>query len=159
MKAPAAIRSVARFALIAVGVGAAIACGDARRASSDLAATCAAIDSANAVFTKAHVQGDIPTIDAMFARDAQSFPPGAPPVVGPAALHQLTVDYLAAGIHAFTETQTGCYGSEDLVVDQGNYEVVYGDDSTVERGKYLNVWAREDGALRIRANIWNTSAP
>ena len=129
----------------------------AEPASFDLSAARDIIERKNAEFTSAHVAGDVATIDAMFTRNAKSFPPGAEAAVGPAALHTGTVEYLKSGIKAFSERTTDLYGNADLLVDQGEYEVTYGPDNTVERGKYLNVWKQEDGAWKIHANIWNTN--
>jgi len=123
----------------------------------DLSAARTIIEQKNAQFTAAHVAGDVATIDAMFTRDARSFPPGADAAIGSAALHTLTVEYLKSGIKAFTERTTDLYGDGDLLIDQGEYVVTYGPDNTVERGKYLNVWKQEDGTWKIHANIWNTS--
>lgn len=123
----------------------------------DLSAARAVIERKNAQFTAAHVAGDVATIDAMFTRDAKSFPPGSEAAVGPAALHTLTVEYLKSGITSFTEQTTDLYGTADLLIDQGEYNVTYGPEHTVERGKYLNVWKQEDGEWKIHANIWNTS--
>jgi len=47
-------------------------------------------------------------------------------VIGPAALHAFTVEYLASGIKEFREETTGCYGNGDLLVDEGAYVVTYG---------------------------------
>lgn len=126
-------------------------------AAFDLAAARALIEQKNAQFTTAHVTGDVATIDAMFTRDATSFPPGAEPAVGQAALHALTVDFLKVGIRTFTERTTSLYGNSEILIDQGEYELAYGPDSTVERGKYVNVWKQEDGGWKIQTNIWNTS--
>jgi ketosteroid isomerase-like protein len=123
----------------------------------DLAVARAVIEQKNAQFTQAHVTGDVATIDAMFTRDATSFPPGAEPAVGPAALHALTVDFLKIGVKAFTERTTTLYGNSELLIDQGEYEITYGPANTVERGKYVNVWRQEDGTWKIQTNIWNTS--
>ena len=128
-------------------------------AAFDLSAARAIIEGQNARFTKAHVAGDVATIDAMFTRDAKSFPPGAEPAIGPAALHTLTVEYLKAGIKSFSEQTTDLYGNGELLVDQGEYIVTYGPENTVERGKYLNVWKQEDGEWKIHANMWNASPP
>lgn len=128
-------------------------------AAFDLRAACAIVQRMNAQFTSAHVAGDVATIDAMFTRDAKSFPPGAEAAVGPAALHAGTVEYLKLGVKEFREQTTDCYGNGDLLVDQGAYVVTYGPDNIVERGKYLNVWKQEDGTWKIHANIWNTSPP
>jgi hypothetical protein len=37
--------------------------------------------------------------------------------------------------------------------------MVYGEDHTVEKGKYLNVWKFVDGDWKIYSNIWNANAP
>lgn len=123
----------------------------------DLAAMRKVIEAQNDRFTKAHVAGDIAAIDAMFTRDARSLPPGAAPSVGVAAIHELTAEYLEAGVHEFREETTDFYGHQDLLVDAGTYVMIYGAERTVEHGKYLNVWTREDGAWKIRTNIWNAS--
>lgn len=125
--------------------------------SFDLPAACETVQRQNAEFTRAHVTGDVAAIDGMFTQDAKSFPPGADAAVGLPAIHALTVEFLKAGIKEFREETTDCYGTDDLLVDQGTYVVVYGPDSTTEHGKYLNVWKQVGGAWRIHANIWNTS--
>ena len=123
----------------------------------DLAATRRIIEQQNDRFTRAHVAGDVVTIDSMFTSDATSLPPGAEPATGLAAIHGVTVEYLKSGITQFREETTGFYGNEDLVIDQGNYSVTYGPNHTVERGKYLNVWKRDGGRWKIQINVWNTS--
>jgi ketosteroid isomerase-like protein len=128
-------------------------------ANFDLSAARSIIERKNAQFTAAHVAGDAATIDAMFTRDAKSFPPGSEVAIGAAALHTLTVEYLKSGIKSFTEQTTDLYGTSEILIDQGEYSVTYGPNNAVERGKYLNVWKQEDGEWRIHANIWNTSPP
>ena len=152
--------SFTRRAVTGVALAASLAgCDRAEPQRFDLAAARKAIDANNARFTRAHVEGDVATIDAMFTRDAKSLPPEAEAAVGPTALHALTVDYVKAGISEFREETVDFYGNADLLVDQGNYIVIYGLDHKVERGKYLNVWAQEGGVWKIRTNIWNTNAP
>jgi ketosteroid isomerase-like protein len=148
-------------------VAAAIAaCGDvqpppatATPPAFDLAAARKVIEGNNLRFTQAHVTGDQALIDSMFTADAKSLPPGADPVVGRDAISKLTSDYLAYGVYEFTEETTDFYGNADLLIDQGNYRMVYGKDRVVETGKYLNVWQQEDGVWKIQTNIWNTNAP
>jgi ketosteroid isomerase-like protein len=129
----------------------------ANAAAFDLSAMRTIIEAQNERFTRAHVAGDIATIDAMFTRDARSFPPGADAAIGLAAIHALTAEYLKAGVAEFREDTTDFYGNQDLLIDAGTYEMTYGADRVVERGKYLNVWKQEDGAWKIHANIWNTN--
>lgn len=130
----------------------------ATAAPFDLAAMRKVIEAQNERFTKAHVAGDIAAIDAMFTRDATSFPPGADAVVGLAAIHELTAEYLKAGVTEFREVTTDFYGNQDLLVDAGRYVMTYGADKVTERGHYLNVWRQEDGTWKIHANMWNTNS-
>lgn len=111
----------------------------------------------NKQFTDAHVAGDVGAIDAMFLPDARSYPPGAPAAVGIAAIHDLTVEFLKAGVTEFREETTAFYGGAEYVVDEGTYVLTYGAGVT-ERGKYINVWKQVGGNWRIQANIWNTDA-
>ncbi len=144
--------------LLATACGRAAA-GDAGASAFDLAAARAQIEALNARFTQAHVQGDSVTIDSMFAPDARSLPPGADAAVGIAAIHELTMEYLKAGITGFREETVGFYGTRDLVVDEGTYVLTYGTPPVTERGKYLNVWKQVGGTWKLQTNIWNTGAP
>ena len=117
------------------------------------------IERKNEQFTRAHVMGNRATIDAMFTDDAKVLPPNADPVIGRVAIDKLTAEFIAYGITEFHERTTDFYGTGELLVDQGDYVMVYGPDKTVERGKYLNVWKRVDGEWKIYSNIWSANAP
>jgi len=125
----------------------------------DLAAARREISELNTRFTQAHLTGDIARIDSMFTTDATSYPPGGAAVTGAQAMHDFTVEYIAAGLTEFREESSDFYGNADFVVDAGTYVVTYGSDQVTERGKYLNVWKRVDGAWRIQSNIWNSDGP
>jgi hypothetical protein len=150
--------SLACAALTACGAPSPAAKPDAAPAF-DLAAARATITEQNARFTRAHVTGDIATIDSMFTPDARSLPPSADAAVGIAAIHGLTVDYLKAGVADFREETVSFYGNAEVVVDEGTYTMTYGTPPVTERGKYLNVWRNVGGRWRIQTNIWNAAAP
>ena len=133
--------------------------GKSGAVSFDLSATRKVIEENNERFTRAHVTGDSALIDNMFTEDARVLPPGADPVIGRAAIAELTSQYILSGVTEFREETTDFYGNEDLLIDQGSYVMVYGKEKTVEKGKYLNVWKKEGGIWKIYSNIWNTNAP
>lgn len=128
-------------------------------AAFDLDATRLEIAELNERFTSAHLTGDVDVIDAMLAPDAVAYPPGAEAVRGFPALHDFTVEYLAAGLSEFREETTEFYGNGEIVVDAGTYVVTWGAEPVTERGKYLNVWQKVDGEWKIRSNMWNVDAP
>jgi len=124
----------------------------------DLEATRAIITKQNTQFGVAHIAGDVAAIDAMFAPDARSYPPGASAAIGIEAIHALTVDFLKAGVTEFREETASFYGNAEYVIDEGSYLLTYGRGIT-ERGKYVNVWKQVNGQWRIQSNIWNADAP
>jgi len=125
----------------------------------DLKAMKKVIEEKNNRFTRAHLTGDTATIDNMFTEDARSFPPNAEAAVGRPAIARLTTDFLTYGLKEFSETSTALYGNNDYLVDEGTYYMTYGKDSTVEKGKYINVWKNINGDWKIYSNIWNTNTP
>ncbi|MBK6381209.1 MAG: nuclear transport factor 2 family protein [Chitinophagaceae bacterium] len=113
----------------------------------------------NEQFTRAHVTGDHWVIDTMFTEDARSFPPNADAVIGRTAIALLTAGFIKFGVQEFREETTALYGNADYLVDEGNYFMRYGKDSTSENGKYINVWKKTGGDWKIYSNIWNSNMP
>ncbi|WP_462222061.1 YybH family protein [Ferruginibacter sp.] len=130
-----------------------------KAANFDINAIKKIIQEKNSQFTKAHVSGDHAIIDTMFTEDARSFPPNADAVVGRAAIATLTAEYIKFGVKEFREETTAIYGYADYLIDEGNYFMRYGKDSTIENGKYINVWKNTGNDWKIYSNIWNTSMP
>lgn len=126
-------------------------------AEFNMAAAKKYIREKNKQFTEAHVSGDNLAIDTLFTLDAKSFPPNAEPVIGRDAISKLTAEYIKYGVSQFHEETVEFYGNEDLLIDQGNYTMTYGPDSTFEKGKYINVWKKVDGQWKIYSNMWNTN--
>ena len=132
--------------------------GQAGKSGPDMDALKMIIEAKNLAFTQAHVTGDREVIDAMFTDDARVLPPNSDPVEGRQAIDELTRQYIEYGVYEFHEETIDFYGSGDLLIDQGNYVMVYGPEKTREEGKYLNVWRLVDGDWKIHSNIWNSNA-
>jgi hypothetical protein len=128
-------------------------------ATFDLAAIKKIIAEKNNKFTQAHIKGDTAYLNNIFTKDAKVFAPGADVVIGRPAIAALNVEYVQSGIKQFDEVTTGLYGNNDYVFDEGTYYFRYGKENTIEKGKYLNVWKKENGDWKIFTNMWNTNAP
>jgi ketosteroid isomerase-like protein len=136
-----------------------LGCNQKQKHAFDLTAMKQIIEEKNNQFTNAHITGDGATIDKMLTQDARSFPPNADAAIGRAAIAALTSEYLKLGIKEFREETTALYGNEDYVIDEGNYVIRYGNDNTIEKGKYVNVWKHVDGDWKLYSNIWNSNMP
>jgi ketosteroid isomerase-like protein len=110
-------------------------------------------------FTEAHITKDTVYLNNSFAIDAMAFPPNSDIVTGWSAISRLNADWVNYGVYEFTETSIRFYGNAEYLIDEGTYHMRYGDENTIDDGKYINIWKLEDGDWKIFSNIWNTSLP
>jgi ketosteroid isomerase-like protein len=146
-----------------------IGCGNNNSASTDtpkdststfdLTAMKKIIEEKNNQFTKAHVTGDTAFLNNIFTHDAKVFAPNSDVVMGRHAIAALNSQWVNFDIKEFREETTAFYGGEDYLIDEGNYYARYGKDNTVDKGKYLNVWKKENGDWKMFTNMWNTNMP
>jgi len=127
----------------------------------DLSVEKVKIQEMNNEFTEAHINGkkDSLTMVNYYTQDAKIFPPNSDPVIGKPAISELTSLYMKYPISEFSEQTTAFYGNEEYLIDEGNYIMRYGEDNAEEKGKYLNVWKKEDGKWKVFSNIWNANMP
>lgn len=161
MKQVSALLSIPLIGLLLAG------CGNNYRASSDInnsgtatfdvAATKELIDEKNNQFTQAHITGDTAFLNNIFTHDARVFAPNSDVVVGRSAIALLNLEYINFGIKEFREETTALYGNEDYLINEGSYFMSYGSDGTIDKGKFINIWKREDGDWKLYSNIWNTN--
>jgi ketosteroid isomerase-like protein len=148
--------------LFLIGCGLALlvlGCSQQRKPIVDVTATRKIIQEKNNQFTKAHITGDSAFLVNIFTQDAKVFAPNSDVVIGRPAIAVVNSQYLKLDIKEFREETTAFYGNEDYLIDEGSYYFRYGKDNTIDKGKYLNVWKKEDGDWKIYSNIWNTNMP
>jgi ketosteroid isomerase-like protein len=110
-------------------------------------------------FTEAHLTKDTVFLNSCFTSDARVFPPNSDIASGIAAISQLNSDWVNYGIYEFKETSTFLYGTKDYLIDEGTYYLAYGEERTVDSGKYITIWKNDGGTWKIYSNIWNSSLP
>jgi ketosteroid isomerase-like protein len=110
-------------------------------------------------FTAAHISKDTAYLNGIFTKDARVLAPNMDVVQGRKAISRLNEEWVNYGIYQFEEVSTHLYGAGNYLVDEGNYFMIYGPDSTSERGKYVNIWKKVNGNWKIYSNIWNSSLP
>lgn len=127
------------------------------------AADSAAIEAAIARFDSAMNAGDVDAIVAMFAPDAVSIPPDAPPATGSDAIRKLWTDFLAQGKVKTHNVGKQLWISGSLAAGWGTYtaDVQPAQGSPVhETGEFAGIWQKQaDGSWKGVMNIWNRDAP
>jgi ketosteroid isomerase-like protein len=115
------------------------------------------IAAGNARFMDAFRAGDAPAVTECYTSGAQLLPAGSDVVEGAAAITNFWRAGLGAGIADVKLESAEIEERGDLAVEVGRYTLLAADGGTIDRGKYLVVWKREDGAMRIHRDIWTTS--
>lgn len=110
-------------------------------------------------FTQSHITGDTAFLNRIFAHEARVYPPNSDVVMGYDAIQSVNLEWVNYGIKEFREESAYFYGNKDLLIDEGTYYLLYGEENTIDKGKYINIWKMEKGEWKILSNIWNTSMP
>ncbi len=113
--------------------------------------------------TAAMLANDVETMLAMYAEDAISLPNYGPRMQGIEAFRLQHEQMKAAGmeIHSFEGDPTEVWQAGDQVIEIGTFNInltVPGMPQPItDVGKYMTVYVRDaEGALKIKAEIWNT---
>lgn len=125
----------------------------------DPAVTKAADDYRTAVLT-----ADARAVAAMYQDDGIELPNCAPAAKGRAAIERRYREFFAgpARVTAFTFTHLEATVAGDLAYDVGTYEQTLslpGGNSSTERGKYVAIVKRTQGAWKLAYLIYNSDTP
>lgn len=120
----------------------------------------AAIEAANARFMSAFRSGDAAAVAACYTPDAQLLPANSETVGGSDAIAKFWGGAMAMGIADVRLESTEVEAQGPLAVEVGRYSLAGADGGTLDQGKYVVVWHRDDaGAWRLHRDIWTTSRP
>jgi ketosteroid isomerase-like protein len=115
-----------------------------------------ALVAAGAGWLKAFNDKDIDSMSAHYAEDAVLLPPDAPAIFGRDAILATTQEMFANGLSIELE-DLEINTENDLGYKAGRYRVFSEDGALVDRGKYIEIWTKEDGNWVLHRNIWNSS--
>lgn len=113
-----------------------------------------AIDAANAALRTALLAGDAVKVADLYTKDAQIVAPGAPIANGRAAIMEFWKGFIASKPKDLALTTRGVENAGELAVEDGTVKITSADGS-VSSARYLVVWKKEDGSLKLHRDIWN----
>ena len=120
------------------------------QAESELAA-------ANATMRTAFRDADAASLAALYADDGALMPPQSERIEGRAAIEAYWRELMDAGLVAIPEDHLVRVDGS-VAYKEGSYEVRSADGETIDRGKYIEAWTRDDeGRWRMLRDIWNSS--
>jgi ketosteroid isomerase-like protein len=110
----------------------------------------------NGKFVEALQRGDSVAMAAMYTKDAWLLPQHSEPISGEDIQHAWGAA-IRGGVKAFVFNTQDVTGFPDLLVETGKYETYGAGRQLLDRGKYITVWKRENGILKVYRLISNTS--
>lgn len=94
-----------------------------------------------------------------YCADAEVYCPNMPAVKGREAIRKFFYND-GNNKEAKIELPAGnFYGNADFVVEDGNYSFPDGKGGTVDKGKFIAIWKKEDDTWKLYREIWNSDLP
>lgn len=117
----------------------------------------AMINAVNQEFVAAFNSGDSKTLATVYTQGGQLLPPNSEIVTGHDNISAFWQAVMDAGIaNAKLETvELEVLG--DSAVEVGQYILKVADGTTVDNGKFIVMWKKEDGEWKWHRDIWNSS--
>jgi uncharacterized protein (TIGR02246 family) len=120
----------------------------------------AAIDAANASFSRAFERGDAKALAGMYTPDAIAFPPDSDMIRGNEAIAKFWKATRDGGVKSAALTTIDVGRSGDVAYEVGRVSLTIqpeGKELTTAAAKYVVVWKRlADGSWRMHRDIWNS---
>lgn len=118
----------------------------------------AEIEEANKNFMALVASGDSIGLANAYTKDAKFMSAGAPSVVGRTDIQTAMSNIVKSGITKADLRLENVYGTEDLIVEEGELTLFVGDAAVAEE-KYIVVWKKEDGKWKLFRDIFNSNLP
>ena len=118
-----------------------------------------AIEANNAVLIKAIKTGDSAAFVSCYTKDGCMMGSNMPKLCGPTGLGQFLTGARNAGIENLKLTVTEVIGDKDLISEEGSFEILANDGSSIDKGKYIVIWKTEDGKWKKYRDIFNSDMP
>jgi uncharacterized protein (TIGR02246 family) len=119
----------------------------------------AGIEAANAEFAAAYSRGDALAVAAMYTERGQLFPPNENIVEGRAAIEKYWKAAMDSAIKTIELKTTEVEGLGESAAEVGSYTLYGKDGAAIDRGKYLVLWKRVNGAWKLHRDCWNSNQP
>ncbi len=103
-------------------------------------------------------RGDTAAMAAHYASDAMVMPDNSEPIKGKDILGFWGAA-LRMGVKEVKLDITDISGGGELYSETGNLELFGADNKSLDKGKYVVVWKKENGSWKMYRDIWNSNLP
>jgi len=130
----------------------------AKENSFDLDKARTTIADETAKFSDEFKKGDSVALAAHYASDGMIMPQNSE-AVKKDGLVSLWGSFIRSGIKELKLSVQDVAGNDDMLTETGTYELVGDKNKSLDKGKYVVVWKKENGSWKIFRDIFNTNLP
>ncbi len=128
-------------------------------AAFDISSVRNTINHNDKIFEEAIVKGDSAKVVALYATTAHMYPDNGPPIENYEGIKRFFGEFVKMGIKEFKLETVDVYGNNDNVIEEGKYKIGNGKGKTIDEGKYIEIYRKENGEWKIYRDIFNSNLP
>lgn len=117
------------------------------------------IKKANTSFIDAFNANDAKALSEVYTSNARLFPANSPSVEGREAIKEFWGQVFGMGIARAELNTREAESFGDTAIEEGSYTLYDEQGNTLDDGKYIVIWKKEDGKWHYHKDIWNTNRP
>jgi ketosteroid isomerase-like protein len=135
------------------------ACKSATEPAFDMENAKKEIAAANAALTELIAKGDSVGTAEAYTKEGKFMGSNMPSVVGKANLTTFWAGFINAVGGTITLTSLDIWGNEESITEEGQFEIKAKDGTSLDKGKYIVVWKKEDGKWKLHRDMSNSDLP
>ena len=117
------------------------------------------IEAANQNVTELLAKGDSIGFANSYTADAKFMENNAPSVEGRTKIQTAWAKFINAGVTKVKLTTLEVWGNENIIAEEGLYDLKTKDGAAIGNGKYIVLWKKEDGKWKIHRDLSNSNLP
>jgi uncharacterized protein (TIGR02246 family) len=129
------------------------------QSSFDLVAAKKQIEAANKSFTESVAKGDAAAAASCYSSDAKFMGANSPAASGSQDIQTVIGGLIASGATQLVLTTVGVWGDAKLLAEEGTFTIAMKDGTSLDKGKYIVLWKKEDGKWKIFRDCFNSDMP
>ncbi|WP_347158063.1 YybH family protein [Pontibacter chitinilyticus] len=119
----------------------------------------AEIRAMNDKFVTAFKKGDAKNVANLYTEDGMLLPTGSDIVRGRKGIQHFWQAIMDMGVKQVKLETVEAEYQGNTGIELGKYTIIVENEQILDRGKYIVIWKREDGQLKLQKDIWNSNLP
>lgn len=135
------------------------ACKSATEPAFDMENAKKEIAAANVALAELIAKGDSVGTAEAYTKEGKFMGSNMPSVVGKANLTTFWAGFINAVGGTITLTTLDIWGNAEYITEEGLFEIKAKDGTSIDKGKYIVVWKKEDGKWKLHRDMSNSDLP